>query len=290
MKISHSEVQDYVLCRRRWWYGSYQMLDKVGDSSALARGSCGHEVLAAYYGYLAKLKTVEDQKLHKPEALEKAREAFHKHYSPRLDDDSHMPLEEILFTWYFPHEPFVTYGWRILAVERKFFLDMGDGIEYPFTVDMVAYDRSGVMKLIDHKFVFDFYGDAAKNLNPQLPRYLGALRAKGYPVQGALYNEIRTRPLGKTHKNGDRNTQMEVPLNETRMDTTWTELDYAVREIAKVREELDTNENSQWYALRTANEHTCKNCPFRLLCEAELNDKNAELVRNSYYEKKPDRY
>jgi hypothetical protein len=289
MKISHSEVQDYALCKRRHYYRYIEGIDKIDDSSALFRGTVGHAALQGYYGVMAELDSPADQKALHDEAVEVAFAEFRKLYKKTVDDGKHMPLEEILFDWYFPNEPFVQHGWQILAVEKKFQIEIEKDLIYPFTVDLVAYDRNGNMTMVDHKFVYDFYGKAALSLNPQLPRYVGGMRALGFPVTRAYYNEIRTRPMGKAHTARDRLTQDEVILSQARMDKTWDELYGMAVEIKDLKSALDIGQLNE-IAFRTANEHTCKNCPFRLVCEAELNDENPELIRKSYYRKADERY
>lgn len=289
MKISHSEVQDYALCKRRHFYRYVEGIDKIDDSSALFRGTVGHFALQGYYEVMAQLDSPSEQKAAHEDGVEAAFEAFKKNYRRNIDDGKHMPLEEILFDWYFPNEPFVNHGWQILGTEYRVSLDVDAEFTYPGTVDLIAYDRNGNLTVVDHKFVYDFYGRAALRLNPQLPRYVGALRALNLPVSRAYYNEIRTRPMGKQHTAKDRVTQDEIDLNDARMDATWDELSGMAHEIIDRKTRLDTGQLKA-LAFRTANEHTCKNCPFRLICEAELHDENPELIRKTYYREADERY
>jgi len=289
--ISHSEAENYLQCRRRWWYEDMRNLSKVDDSRALLRGTIGHAVIEEYLKVVLKEgDSPTEQKQAHDYAVDQARTKFEEVYDPRADDDAHMALEEILFDWYFPHEPLVNYGWQVLATEQKFYFDVDDDLVYPFTVDLLAYDRQGNIVLVDHKFLFDFYTRIATGLQPQIPKYIGALRLMGFEVAYGLYNMVRTRPMAKSHRAPDRLQTLEVKPSAQRVETTFMQqLDVAYQLAEYKQVDAASLDSVMW---RTANEHACKSCSFRMLCEAELagNDREAKLIEKTYFTTRTERY
>lgn len=280
MKISNSEAQDYALCRRRWYYGYAMNLSRIEESRALARGSAGHEILGAYYGAIAR-GTSEAM------ALDQAYDVADRVITPELEDDAHAPLLWIIDN-YFDHEPYVSHKWVPVLVEDKRSLQM-DGYVYNWTADVVFRNRQGRLILVDHKFLTEFYGQTQLNLGMQMPRYVAAARAEGMQVRGAEYNMVRTKKVMKSHRQYDRGHQEQIPLGNTRVERAFLELDAIAQEIAGLRE-LEDLDTLDVLAVRTAQEHTCKNCAFKNICDAQLNDRNWQLIRDNQYTRRTERY
>ena len=186
----------------------------------------------------------------------------------------------------------VTEGWRILAVEKEFLLeyDSTNELRYPFVVDLIALDPNGKTVVIDHKTTWDFYTSEASDLQPQIPKYIGALRALNYKIDYGLYNELRTRKIQGTKKKdgtypGPTLDQMigrlELKPNGTRVATTFLEQIEASREIQELKQ-LSIPEQSR-KAFRVANKMVCQSCSFRDLCSTELMGGNTELLLKTEY-------
>lgn len=197
---SHSEVESYLLCRRKHFYGYTRRLQRVTESSSLAMGTAGHAILEAFYGRILEAgDTLELQQA----AFDDALEVAEKEYLAIMDegyedkDAKRTTLYDLLFNWYFPNEPLVKKGWRIYAVEAEFNLlyDEENELSYPFKVDLIARDPDGKAVVIDHKFVWDFYNYEASELQPQIPKYIGALRALNFKVDYGMYNQLRSRRI-----------------------------------------------------------------------------------------------
>jgi hypothetical protein len=104
-------------------------------------------------------------------------------------------IRDLFEQWYFPNEPFVRKGWLILESEAAYNLKLTDEISYTFIVDLVAKSPEGDLVAIDHKNQYDFISEGEARLLPQLPKYIGALRALGKDVKYGLYNQLRTRKV-----------------------------------------------------------------------------------------------
>jgi hypothetical protein len=285
--VSHSEVDSYLLCRRKHYYGYGLSLQRVRESDSLATGVAGHKILEAFYrAILNEGQTVEQQQ----EAFYKGLDAALNTWSDLVkegyvDGDRRAKLQDILFDreyGYFNHEFFVKKGWRVLAVEAEFNLQYDDETQaqYPFVVDMIVQDPEGNYVVIDHKFVYDFYTPEATDLQPQIPKYIGALRALGHEISYGGYNMLRTRKI-KEPTPESNNYFMILKPNTTRITTTFMEQLGVAAEIQALKElPLEDQEKR---AYRTANKMICQSCSFRDLCSTELMGGNVELMKKTEY-------
>lgn len=282
MIVSHSEIQDYLSCPRKWFYGYVQKIEPDKLTPGITRGTEGHAVIETF------LRAIIDG-YDTDGALARAELKFDEIHDPDLDDQYHMPLHDILFDWYFPNEPYVRFGWQPLTVEFKKTILLDDDLEYGFTADAVFYDNQDRMVLVDHKFLGDFYSDIAAETSPQLVRYAGALQALGYDIERAEYDMVRTKSLAKSHGVPQRLSQMPVKLTPERVKQTMHETRVAALEIQRLKS-LDPAKLSE-VVLRSGDEHTCKMCFYRDLSAAELQDNElARKIRVNFYRAKPERY
>jgi RecB family exonuclease len=285
--VSHSEVDSYLLCRRKHYYGYGLSLERIATSHSLATGTAGHRILEKFYVALLEAgTTVEDQ----AKGWDKALSQAHMEYDLIIDEgyedaNNRAELADLLFheEWgYFANEFMITNGWRVLAVEKEFSLiyDEDKGSSYPFVVDMIVEDKNGEVAVIDHKFVYDFYTPAQTDLQPQIPKYIGALRAMNYPVAYGAYNMLRTRKL-KTPEAASMQYFMMLKPNPDRVLNTFLEQLGVAAEIQGLKE-LPIEEQSK-RAYRTANKMVCQSCSFRDICSTELMGGNTELMLKTEY-------
>jgi len=285
--VSHSEVDSYLLCRRKHYYGYGLSLQRVTESASLATGVAGHRILETFYKHILGNGIDASEQA---EAFDDALDAARKEYDAVVEEgytdaDRRATLHDILFNeeyGYFAHEFFVRKGWRVLAVESEFNLLYDDETEasYPFVVDMIVEDTEGNYVVIDHKFVYDFYTPEQTDLQPQIPKYIGALRALGHEVSYGAYNMLRTRKL-KTPTAETNNYLMILKPNNTRIVGTFMEQLGVAAEIQALKE-LPLEEQDK-RAYRTANKMVCQSCSFRDLCSTELMGGNVELMKKTEY-------
>jgi hypothetical protein len=282
--VSYSETSSYLLCHRKWFYGYHRSLQRVNVSDSLALGSTGHKILETFYKtILAAGDSVKLQQKAFDTALSAAWAMYEQLVSEGFkDSDSKAPLAEILFEFYFPNEPFVRQGWQILAVEMDFTLEYNpeEELRFPFVVDLIARDPQGKTVVIDHKFVYEFYtyNDAA--LQPQIPLYIGGLRALNYKIDYGVYNMLRNRKI-KAPRVDQRVGYLELKPNGTRVSRTFREQIDTANEIQALKdlpeEEIDLRMH------RVANKMVCQSCQFRDLCMSELVGGNTKLMIATEY-------
>ena len=285
--VSHSEVDSYLLCRRKHYYGYGLSLERIATSHSLATGTAGHRILEKFYSMLLELGGTAEEQLEGWDTALSAAEAEYKLIVEEGYEDAsnRAVLYEILFDkeWgYFANEFMVNNGWRVLAVEQEFNLLYNEQTDsrYPFVVDMIMEDKDGKIVVIDHKFVYDFYTPEQTDLQPQIPKYIGALRAMNYPVAYGAYNMLRTRKL-KTPAADSMQYFMILKPNKDRVLNTFMEQLGVAAEIQALKE-LPIEEQSK-RAYRTANKMVCQSCSFRDICSTELMGGNTELMLKTEY-------
>ena len=285
--VSHSEVDNYLLCRRKHYYGYGLSLERVNKSASLATGTAGHRVLEAFYRHLLELASDAAGQFERFDlALKKAEEEYDAIIAEGFEQPANRAqLFDVLFNhdWgYFANEFLVRNGWTILAVEQEFSLMYDEETEstYPFVVDMVVKDPEGVYVVIDHKFVYDFYTPAQTDLQPQIPKYIGALRALDYEIGYGAYNMLRTRKL-KEPASDSMNYFMILKPNADRVLNTFMEQIGVAAEIQALKE-LSLEEQAS-RAYRTANKMVCQSCSFKDICSTELIGGNVELMKKTEY-------
>lgn len=285
--VSHSEVDSYLLCRRKHYYGYGLSLERISQSQSLQLGTAGHKILEEFYRtLLASGDTTEKQQEAFESGLAKARDAYVAVVDEGYEDAQNKArLEDMLFHpdyGYFANEYMVRNGWRVLAVEQEFNLvyDEETQASYPLVVDMIVQDPEGRYVVIDHKFVYDFYTPEQTDLQPQIPKYIGALRAMNYEIAYGVYNMIRTRKL-KTPEADNSNYFMILKPNTDRVLNTFMEQLGVAAEIQQLKQ-LPIEEQSK-RAYRTANKMVCQSCSFRDICSTELMGGNTELMLRTEY-------
>lgn len=297
--ISHSRVDAYLSCRRKEYYGYHRKLQRVETSTGLALGSAGHEALSVLYRFvLAAGTSLKAQRSAYSAAVAEMWKFVNQLYKDGFEDsDRRAPLRLILEK-YLQREPFIDRSWSddkrqylIMAVEKEFNLeyDPENGGQYPFIIDLIVRDPEKRFVVVDHKFVYDFYKYEATELMPQIPKYIGALRALGYKVAAyGFYNMIRTRPDTKAGRPVDEWTfNMDIPVSGQRVQRSFQEQVDAALEL----EELETldEETRDRKAWRVGNSMICNGCPFKELCSTELRGGNVEVLLRSEYKVKDKR-
>lgn len=281
--VSHSEVDSYLLCRRKHYYGYTMSLQRVRESAALSMGVAGHAILETFYKeILAAGDNHEAQLKFWNKALTVTENKIMELRKEVEVPSNRANIFDTLLDLYFPNEPLVKQGWTILGVEKAFNLeyDEENQLQYPFVVDIIARSPEGKVVVIDHKFVYDFYTYEASIMQPQIPKYIGALRALGYKIDHGAYNMIRTRKL-KEPDFASMVQWLDVKPEPARVQQVFIEQIAVANEIQGIKQ-LDEDAQSA-HAYRVANKMVCQSCSFIDICRTELSGGNTKLMIQTEY-------
>lgn len=301
LSVSHSRVESFLRCARQEYYSYGRKLQRKETSTALALGTAVHSVLQALYSTILAAGNTKAAQLNAyPEAASAALARVEEIYAEGfVDSEKRAPLR-LIIEKYLQHEPFIDNEWRdddprqwtILAVEKEFRLewDAESKSSYPFVVDLIARNPDGYVIVIDNKAVYDLYRYEDTELMPQIPKYIGALRALGHKVGNfGVYNMLRTRP----------DTKKGRPLSEWALalefDITGQRVVRSFQEqitASQLVHQLDSlsDEERDLRALRVNNKDICNRmCDFKELCVEDLRGGNTTVLLRALYEPKTKR-
>lgn len=326
IQISHSRVENFLSCERKDYYGYHLGLKRKKEGVALGLGNAVHSCTQALYDKILELgKTAKQQRAAWGQGVAALWARYHELVANGWNDEDpkRWTLEEIL-KHYLANEGLVLAGYRILAVEKEFHVRWSDDSTILFRVDLIVADPGGRVLVVDTKTVWDFFTETELRLLPQLAKYAGMLRFLGYKVHGGMYNQIRSRRLngGKMLK-----PELIAKLEEVGGVTTGTVLELQARLEARGIEHTTPPESSQLYrlapvpltdvrvrraleeqfetagrilgrtqltaeqydkqAVRAVSRVTCKSCPFKELCPAELNGEDTRLIMETFTYRDP---
>lgn len=191
--ISHSRVESYLSCRRKDWYG-YQFptdigrgIRKIQHSDSLGLGTALHTVAARFYDAVmqGEVDPVDEAWIAYDEIV--GAEGWEEAGGRKAT------FEEIVRR--FLDNEVISAEYEILAVEEEFNLETDEG-EFPFIVDLIVrHKETGLVYVVDHKTAFYLYDLEKTGLMPQIPKYIGALRALGYNITAGFYQIVRTQAI-----------------------------------------------------------------------------------------------
>ncbi len=255
--ISNSEMQTFMACEKRHYFGFGLGLRSRNHNEELQHGILGHEVLAAYY------KARQRGKDHKSAKLT-AMDVYHESDVEHLIKLQSMKRLLEYFDYYANEE------FEVVAVETPAEVERSNSI-YGFTLDLLLRDSRGQFVLRDHKFVGRFWNDNKPKYEPQLFKYVYACRSRGYDIRRAEYNFIKYVDA----TNGEHFKRMPLYLNDRKIQSIMEEHDkIAERIIAKrklpiAQYKTEAIKNLSW---------ACEWCPFKVPCEMELEGRDISRV------------
>lgn len=259
-RISNSEVTTWLACRRKYYYQFVLNLQPLKHSDALNKGVLGHEILAHYYD--ARIAG-ESHDSARDFALRKLTEVLS---SNSFGMEIVLAVRKLLegYWGYYADDA----DWIILACEKEYDVPISDEFCFVLRLDLLVQERrTGQTVLVDHKFVYDFWSEADLTLNPQFPKYIGALTANGIKIDKAVLNQIRTRSLKNPTPDDLFRRTISKPSSVKIRNMMIEQVD-ASREVVEFRELPEAQQKRK--ALRSINKKTCKGCPVEGLCMSEL--------------------
>lgn len=275
---SHSEVEAFLQCERRHYYSYGEKLQGKGTSEALIRGIIGHEVLATYY------QAIKDGKS-RAEAQDEGIDKLYDMVAMYRDDlsDSAKFETDLGFLIQNYWDNYIDDDMVILEVEVLHTIQLTDTFEMPVRIDLLAKIPGRGIIAIDFKFCYDFFNVDKLDLSPQLPKYLAALTEMGVHVDGIMYDEIRHR---KTKEN---EADHSLKFRRTPVTITPNKVVTIMREQLMAAKRISQLKNLAlpiWESKVLRNPQACQMCPFTIMCAADLDGRDSDLARISFYEPK----
>lgn len=263
IRISNSQAASYDTCQKLYELAHIDNLQPKEKSEPLEKGNTGHKIIEVWAQGILDGKDSTT-------ALQEGILAGMKY--------NHMLATKVIpLVTHWVQNEFPKLGWKILAVEKTFFVPVGtanDGrtLVFPFTVDLLI-EAGGYIVVVDHKFTQDFYEPNIISMAPQLKRYVAGLRALGIRAHHGTYNFFRTRENMKNIP--ERLGQRDDRPNKDQIVEAFTSQVAKMKRIA----------NHEGPYIRSAGSYTCKRCPMLKICVVETRGDDSTLLREMDYEK-----
>lgn len=152
VEISHSQVETFLQCQRKWFYKKVLKLPTDDDSSSRAYGAAGHEGLAVIFrnGGLEQAQVVARSALSK--ASRQWEDAKQANYQQHLAKHLEAFYEKVyLGKW--------SLDWSTVSTEEYWDIAPTPGILWRGYIDLVTRNRDGRIAIFDHKFSSKMYAD-----------------------------------------------------------------------------------------------------------------------------------
>lgn len=186
--ISNSEVIAFLACQRAYIFAFINEIAPFITPPQLARGSVGHYFFELYWR--ARMQGHDHDA-----SVDAALQAF---INPPENTTQDVLLQaQYLCMKTVDHWRDEWQYWEPLGVEEVLHLPLTKSLNLTIKYDLYYRDiRTGRCKILDWKFSYDFWQLKDHDTNPQMPKYIGCMRANNYQVDEGVLFEIRTRPLG----------------------------------------------------------------------------------------------
>lgn len=262
--ISNSEVTCWLSCRRQYRYAFLLELAPKETPEPLARGSIGHQFFEFYWR--ARMEGFNHEK-----SVQAGNEAF-KNPVEQTSIDVVMKTQFFCHRYINAHEVEYTQRWKPLGVEQRYDLPLTNSLNMAIKYDLFLQDlQTDKNYILDYKFAYDFWTPEDHDTNGQMPKYIAAMQANEFKVDGGYLEEIRTRELGAEKQKEARNLWRRTHYNPSyyRKQSVLKQHVGASLEIEQFR--ALPAEEQEAKALPVLNKHgACKFCNFKNLCNSEL--------------------
>lgn len=259
--VSNSEAITWLSCKRMWEFAFGHELAPTVTPIPLARGTLGHLYFQRYAE--ARLNGAShDLAVQHAEAV--FMEAMQEGLSPEL-----VMMTQFLCRRYMDHHK----GWPewiILGTEERLDLSITEQIGLPIRYDLYVEEiATGMKRVVDYKFTYNFWYPHEHDLNPQMPKYIGVMRANGLQVDGGYLEQIRTREI--------KGYDPKKLWHRTRYDPTVKKIRSVLQQHVGASLEIQQHQSlppaQRWsQALPVLNKYgVCKLCNFKDLC-ASMNE------------------
>lgn len=273
VNISYSKAQAFRTCKHKFNLahvvkhkdGNKPGLMPKEKGKALARGTLGHEILARY---LNNIKA----NLEFPYAPDKCKEYIAEAVAWGIRENASLAVEVSKQCMHWGINVFPTSGWRILEVEKEYRIPVGydsaTGLKkvVPMTIDLVA-EENGTIIVVDHKFSADAYSDMRIAIEPQIPIYIGVLRAMRIPAKRGYYNFMRTRKMNNVE---DQVVRKACNPNDIRIKRSF-------QEHLETAKDIIVFQSQNLLPVRNAN-NNCDYCDFARPCATALRGDDISLM------------
>jgi hypothetical protein len=240
---TNSMLKCFRRCPRQALYTYHDRLKPRIASTPLKRGTWMHNLLEAYYKgedweaeharQAAKFSELFDEEKEKigdlPTECLRLMKSYLWHYGANKDDKYH--------------------GWKIHDVEMSMDWELPDGDILRGKIDLLVEDRFGLW-IVDHKNMKNLPDFHSRVMDPQSAIYLWLAQKNKIPVQGFIWNYLRTKGLTvpKMLKDGSRLSMAAIDTDYLTYATAIKQYqqDYGLKITPEIKAKLIELKSQRW--------------------------------------------
>lgn len=206
--VTHSMIKTMRRCSNQARYKYAMRLKPKRHKKPLKRGTWLHKLLEAHYNG-------EDWK----EQHQELTAEWDQLMDEEKDYYGDLPREcaRIMraYMWHYKQDP-----WKVLEVEFVLEVELPDGTLYRAKIDLLVENQFGLW-IVDHKSHKTLPGLNFRLLDAQSALYIWAALKNKLPVQGHIWNYLKTKPptVPKLLKDGTRLSRAAIDTDYTTMAT-----------------------------------------------------------------------
>lgn len=178
--VTNSLLKSFGRCPRISLYKHHDLIARKAKALPLERGSWFHELMETYYDG-GDVEAVHKQLTHR----------FSMLYDEEKDQLGDLPKEVwhlwLSYKWHYHGDT----DWTVHETEFKLTATLPNGVEWQGKSDMLVENESGLW-IVDHKTHRILPSLTSRLLDTQSPFYVWAARKNGIPVNGFIWNYVRT--------------------------------------------------------------------------------------------------
>ena len=316
--VSHSEVDSYRRCAKRWEFKYKIGLKRKLKGVRLYKGEILHEMLNAY----VKAKMTKRYKGDDPWDI---LDAYAEKYAAYFEEEREHYGDIIgdcgaIFEGYlrkYRHDPL-----KYEASEQECYFDISGKLRFAGFIDKIATDHEGRRWVVDHKFVQNIPTAEDRFSDLQLLLYVWALSNKSpdLAIDGVMWDYARSKAPTKpevlksgelsqrknldcdphtylktiAENNLDPNKYIDMLAHLEGKEDTFYErvflpkpsghmIEEVTNDFLESAKQIQEKRKAKARCARTMNQFNCSGCEFRPVCEAEVRGLDAEFIIKSDY-------
>ena len=268
--VSNSEAITWNICKRMYYYQYDLALEPIKERTYFFRGNLVHSAHERYY------KAIMNGASH-VEAVLQGKEAFIIALERDGNADNYNEIATLrkMMERYWD-EVAVHDDWDILAVEQNYNLPLTDEFSFGFTPDLIAR-IDGLVTIVDHKNVYDFWSRRELDLDPQSRKYMAALIGMGKSVDRVMHNQTRWRLTKTRVQTTDElfRRDFATPNADERRNMIAEQIKVTMEISKHIQKPMEERERE---ATRVLMKKICDDCPMAELCYTELRGGNIQTM------------
>jgi hypothetical protein len=270
-KVSHSQMNDFQKCQRRFYYAHILKLQPLELPVAITKGIGGHAIMEGMFEALKAGLSYEDAVMQVTDSVVLDMTQTNQ---PGLDVYRHV----LAFVSWFQRQDL-----EPVEIEEKFEVEFY-GFTFAYTPDLIyrykSGPRRGQLGMFDFKFTGQYWTQKELDLYQQVPKYI-EMYNKTHDVKISVGAVVQLNTRASNKATGDDLFRISyLDLNKNKMAVIVKQTERLGLEIADAKTNWEPDE-----FVRVGDPYGCKMCWFGDdICAQDLSGINSKKTQEMFYQ------